>query len=402
MFPAMHLRNRFGKPVSKLFYAMILASTLAVSPASAEVQANAFISQGFIKSYDSPFLTKDSEKGSLKLNEIGLNLNWIYNSDWRFSGQLLSQTFGDIYEGEPKIDYLLADYLIFDNGLNSAGIRAGRVKTPYGLYNDSRDYPSSRPGIFLPSAIYFEGLRDFMVSTDGVNLYSTHFLSGGTLEVDAYYGEKSTSDDSLELYLLKGIDNRGDINRMRKYGLNLYFEPNALPNLHFNYSYMNAEPMIDLDPAVTSLISNARYTVGLHMLSAQYQYKNHIFSSEYLDIQTHTDIEYTFQPSDNIDTKGHAYYFQWQWLPLPSLETWIRYSYYLGNNDKRDEDNLRGYSKVSTLALRWHILPELNFTAQYDHRQGHANIPIFPDYDDNEMDKHWSVLSGQLNYHKQF
>jgi hypothetical protein len=74
------------------------------------------------------------------------------------------------------------------------GVRAGRVKLPFGLYNDSSDVDSARVPILLPQSVYPISNRDFLLAQTGVELYGRgdlgaagaldYRLYGGTIQVD--------------------------------------------------------------------------------------------------------------------------------------------------------------------------------------------------------------------------
>jgi hypothetical protein len=51
------------------------------------------------------------------------------------------------------------------------GVRAGKIKLPVGLYNETRDLDAARTGIFLPQSVYAEAYREALVATQGVALY---------------------------------------------------------------------------------------------------------------------------------------------------------------------------------------------------------------------------------------
>ncbi|MBO1928362.1 hypothetical protein J3998_12335 [Thiomicrorhabdus sp. 6S2-11] len=372
-------------------------------PATAKTYVNGFVSQGLIFSQDNTFLTENSENGSLEFHELGLNLNYIASPKLRFSGQFLSQKVGDVVSGKPKLDYLLVDYGFYNTGLNRAGIRAGRVKTPYGFYNDSRDLPSARPGIIMPEAIYYEGLRDFMVSTDGLNLYSNHELSQGSLSLDAYIGKRNTENESSERFYLGYTSDQFDVDYFKKSGININFEPSN-SNFQFNYSYLHLEPDFVLPTPIeipnqqgtTSTLTDIEFDSRIHLLSLLYALPKHAFSMEYSDISNQGEFVVDNSPT-KFSTSGEGYYAQWHWTPLYNLETWLRYSYYLGDKDG-DESNTRNYSKISTAAVRWHYSPSLNLTTQYDLREGDGLVPIHEGYDRNDRNKYWSTLLLQLNY----
>lgn len=398
-----HVKSSTLSSATKSLSFILLACVMHSGTVAANPFINGFISQGFVYSDKNAFLTDDSQQGSFQIREFGLNLNYLASPEWRLSGQVLSQKLGDTISAKPKIDYLLADYSFYNKGLNRSGLRFGRVKTPYGFYNDSRDLPSARPGALLPDAIYYEGLRDFMISTDGANLYSNHQLSIGSLSLDAYIGTRKTDSDASERFYLGQTIDQIEINNFEKYGVNASFEP-MLSNFQFNYSYLHIHPEANLLNPIAfpntdsgfGILSDIDYKSDIHLFSIRYQLPKHTFTVEYSDIGN--TISTVIDDQTNTSKfYGEGYYAQWQWLPLNQMETWLRYSYYLGNKDN-GEASLRGYSKVASAALRWHFSPDLTLTAQYDLREGDALIPVHERYELSNRNKHWSVFLAQINY----
>src|SRR6185295_17265419 len=90
-----------------------------------------------------------------------------------------------------KFDWFYLDYRWRD----WLGIRAGRVKVPFGLYNESSDVDAARVPILLPQGTYPTQNRDFLLAQTGVELYGFvpagdagafgYRLYGGTIVFDA-------------------------------------------------------------------------------------------------------------------------------------------------------------------------------------------------------------------------
>ncbi|MFA5938337.1 MAG: hypothetical protein WC809_03185 [Sinimarinibacterium sp.] len=162
-----------------------LFATLCLADAHAEefqYQVHGFASQAFAKSWGNNYVG-ESLDGSLDFYELGLNAT-AGGGPITVSGQVLYRRFGEIDREGARLDFAFADYRFLSGVDANAGIRLGRVKNPYGFYNDSRDIVFTRPGILLPSSVYFEGsgVRSLLFSSDGGQLYGgwnvqDHYLS---------------------------------------------------------------------------------------------------------------------------------------------------------------------------------------------------------------------------------
>ena len=62
---------------------------------------------------------------------------------------------------------------------SSLGVVAGRIKNSLGLYNDTRDVAFTRPGVFVPQQIYFDSVRNLLLSADGLQLYARRSTDAG-------------------------------------------------------------------------------------------------------------------------------------------------------------------------------------------------------------------------------
>ncbi len=80
-------------------------------------------------------------------------------------------------------------------------VRLGRIKTPLGLCNETRDVPFTRPSIFLPQAIYFDKVRNMLLSTDGIMVYGDLYSGHGDLSF-TLSGGQPVVDENVEWTLL--------------------------------------------------------------------------------------------------------------------------------------------------------------------------------------------------------
>ncbi|MCP4901786.1 MAG: hypothetical protein GY906_32890 [bacterium] len=76
-----------------------------------------------------------STERSFLLTNGGFNISPDLADDFRVGIQLYARRIGELGQGKIDIDWAFADYRIKPY----VGIRAGKVKTPLGLYNDSQD-----------------------------------------------------------------------------------------------------------------------------------------------------------------------------------------------------------------------------------------------------------------------
>lgn len=196
-------------------FSLMLLSLLNVRPLLA-VESNAggrplevhgFLSQGWIKSDRNNFYAHTAD-GTFQFNEFGINFATELTDRLRTGLQLLSRDLGDIGNNAVEVDWAYGDYRWKD----WLGLRAGKMKAPYGFYNETRDVDMLRTSIFLPPSIYNERWRDAYQSSVGYSLYGNLNLHAfGSLNYQFQSGEMNLApgggmaraiEDSAEMEML--------------------------------------------------------------------------------------------------------------------------------------------------------------------------------------------------------
>ena len=151
---------------------------------SKNIDVHGFISQGYLQS-DGNNVFADTEEGTFQFNEVGLNFSTDLTDRLRAGLQLFSRDLGDLSNNEFELDWAYGDYRWRD----WLGFRAGKIKIPYGLYNETRDIDLLRTSIFLSSSIYYEGERDLVNAFQGIVLYGDiAFNQFGNLSYQLQWG----------------------------------------------------------------------------------------------------------------------------------------------------------------------------------------------------------------------
>lgn len=154
------------------------------------VQVHAFVSQGYIKTTDNNYLAKSEGRGSTEFAEAGINVTKAIGDRLRLGVQLFTRDLGPIGNYDAKFDWFYLDYRLADY----LGFRAGRVKIPFGLYNEISDIDAARVTILMPQSVYGTRNRDYLLAQTGAELYGylpvgaagalDYRLYGGTIYVD--------------------------------------------------------------------------------------------------------------------------------------------------------------------------------------------------------------------------
>jgi hypothetical protein len=142
------------------------------------------VSQGYLKSTDYNYLaaTKD---GTFQFNEVLINASAKVSPKLRVGAQLMSRNLGQAGNEDFALDWAFADYRVRDQ----IGLRIGKIKTPHGLYNTTRDVDMVRNSILLPQVVYTEVMRDVMNGFEGASIYGSLSLADNfSLSYEGFYG----------------------------------------------------------------------------------------------------------------------------------------------------------------------------------------------------------------------
>ena len=360
-----------------------------------DLQIHGFFSQGYVNTSDNNFYG-DSEDGSFDFRDIGLNASLRLGPRWLVSAQLLSRTAGEMDDGNVNLDYGLVDFTAYSDERLRFGVIAGRFKNPLGLYNDTRDVPFTRPSVFLPQSIYWDKIRNIMLSNDGGQLYGELFhdrhslslrLGAGYLPVDEnlewaylgndWQGELKNDDPSIVGRVLYELDS-GRL-RLALSHITTTMVFHAAPGDPFD------EGSVDVDYSIASF---------------QYNAERWGLTAEYMREPLHWHgLGFPIRNDDNI---ADGYYLQGTYRPFEDWELLLRYdAAFLDQNDRDGtgqsaETGLPAhlfYSKTWSFGITWNIREYMMLRAQYDIVDGTAFLSNRENPNPFDTERNWDMLS---------
>lgn len=166
----------------------LLFSTVSLAAQDLDnLQIHGFATQGFLFSSHNNYLTMNSSSGSLQWTEGAISLTDPVSDSLRVGMQLHMYQMGQIGGPNVLVDWASGDYKFNDR----LGFRAGKVKLPMGLFNESQDVDSLFLWILLPQCNYPVDNRDFDLALLGGLVYGGASLPsrGGRLLYRGYVGE---------------------------------------------------------------------------------------------------------------------------------------------------------------------------------------------------------------------
>ncbi|HEY0706919.1 MAG TPA: hypothetical protein VGG33_08985, partial [Polyangia bacterium] len=268
------------------------SAELAEVPSSSALlsfDVHGFGAQGFLLSTGNEYLVPDSKRGSFQMSEVGLNLSKNLTERLRFGVQFFAQNFGNSGSYTPQIDWFTLDCRWKD----WFGLRAGRLKIPYGLFNEAHDIDAGRLPILLPQSLYPQQGRSFLFAQTGAEVYGILRAAGaGALEYRLFAG---TIFIDPKVVIPPGSPIQLHFNVPFVFGGRLHWET-PLRGLRLGASLwkLRLDTTAFLPMGVTAGIENNSWS---WIASAEYEYRALALSAEYARGYTKQE---TIIPGNNV------------------------------------------------------------------------------------------------------
>ena len=381
------------------WFGLLCISALAHAGSDAQYQIHGFAAQGLAWS-DGNNAYGESTDGSLKYYELGLNGRWSA-SDWlSLSAQGLARRAGASDDGHARLDFAFLDLQPIRQLDWQAGARLGRVKNPHGFYNETRDVAFTRPSIALPNSIYADGqgLRGYMFSVAGAQLYSQHthgeHFSSVLVNLAPDY-EVDEQDDRALLGRFARFSDAGDFqvrDFLRAQLLNEWFSGRWRTAL----SYFSGQ--LDFDSRNGKF--RAEQQINLGIVSVGYRAQRFAVTAEYQ--RTWTDILFV-SSNTRIDTQvvSDGAYIQADWLIDPRWTAFIRADSRFNDAKDRDgrgsNDRYRQFAHDLVLGGHWQPSRHWGVWGEVHQTYGTANVPQ-QDNEGRTLDPHWTLVLLMAGY----
>lgn len=371
-----------------------------------DLQIHGFVTQAYILTSDNNFFGNSHKDGSFGLTEAGLNASVRPLPKLQLSAQVLSRRAGEGNTGMPRLDYGFLDYRLYSHEANQFGIRIGRIKNPFGFYNETRDVAFTRPSILLPQSIYFDRTRNFGLSSDSVQLYSdAAIFNWGTLSTQFGVALPILNNKDTESSLLGGV-RPGYLGREVSYIGRGIFETNdkrlrlGVSGIWLNTTY---------NPhGANDLLGPGSLEFTPVFFSAQYNTERWTLTSEYA-IRPFKYNDNFNGPLKGLHFVGESYYFQGEYRFTPKLEGVLRYdALFTDRSDRSGSDwavlNSRPglehsrFARDITVGMRWNVTPEFMLRAEYHHVSGTAWLSRLDNPNPGDTVKNWDLLAIQASY----
>ncbi len=395
-----------GTLLATIVLLLAVSSALADSSTKAlvdQLQLHGFASQAAINTTANRFYG-DSPDTSFDFTEIGLTASWRLNPRLLLAGQVLSRRAGNMSDGWPKVDFALADIRLTSSDSYRLGLRIGRIKNRLGLYNETRDVPFTHPGIFLPQVVYFDKVRNLILSTDGILLYADLYQPFGLFSASLATGSP-VIDKNVESAFMFG-DLNGDLESDDNSWLASLWYHSQDERLKLGWSGAAISLEFNPDPGPLP-IGTGTVDAFYWIASAQYNTERWSFTAEYMSEPVRWRDFGPIRPDRDATVEG--YYGQITHRPLPKWELMLRYEEGFADRADRDgrilEQQTFGLiprqatsSRILSLGLRWDISRQWMLRAEYQRHIGNFILSEIENPDFRSFDKHWELFAVQAAF----
>ena len=288
--------------------AFIFASSVALGlPAHADDwltqnHFEAFLSQSFVHSSDHNFLSQSDDAASVDLWEAGALYSTKLYKDLGFSGQILGRKVSEASGNDVRVDYaFLSQALYSDKDIQLIG-RLGRIRSSYGFYNETRDIPHTRTGIFMPQSIYYDRTRNSFYSADGIEFFVSKGFDEKQLSFQVFLSKPVIDDEEIkEASQLSPSNLKGDKSLLAKLAYGSEFEGWRAALTYYRPEYtIDVNPTLAFSPADLGFPSGPSVSVQAYGDNSAFYSETVLSSLEYNQLDWSITVEYA---RGKIDSK---------------------------------------------------------------------------------------------------
>ncbi|MET0595587.1 MAG: hypothetical protein ABW133_23010, partial [Polyangiaceae bacterium] len=316
----------------------------------------------------------------------GINFSKALTDRLRVGLQLFARDLGAVGNYVPRLDWFNLDYRFAD----WLGIRAGRLKTPFGLYNEVNDVDSARVPVLLPQSVYPILNRDILLAQTGVEVYGylpirpagafEYRLYGGTLYLDPPVAKPPLALKNFQIpYVVGGrVMWEAPLEGLRLGG--------SLQALRFDTTYtLPAAP-----PAPPAEVKSG-IPFLLWLGSFEYAAHDFLFAAEYG--RWKADVELTLAGMTQSETVvNERYYVMGAYRVAPWFFPGVYYSHLVENVDKpMTRDN---FQDDLALTLRFDLTS--NWLLKLEGHYMHGTLDLSSDLNGgtpkNQLERDWAAF----------
>ncbi len=370
---------------------------------------------GYIDTSEFNYITDDSEEGTFQFSEMFLNVSKPINDEFHVGLGLSSNNLGSLGNHQTGLSWAVGDYHYKDY----LGFRFGRMKSPLGLYNETREMDMFRTSVLLPSGVYHEGLRDLFSSIDGTGIYGNVRLKNlGSLDYQVCFGTNDVDSEytTARLYQSRITNSSPAITDLevhhfydenRLFLVDLKWETPLygiiLGYSHYDYGTFEARSTITMNLAgnisdMDAVIWGEDMFIGIY--SARFSNGTFLLEGEYLEIEFDNIIQAdllgtgTMVDLGKIKVEIEGWYVNSTYRFTELFELGTYHTQYFPTKDQ--ENTI--YMKDTCVSLRFDINMFLIFKLEYHDLKGTAYV-LSSDNPGKVMgEDSWRMIAAKFNF----
>ena len=381
--------------IPRLAGLLLIAASL---PSTAYFEVHGFGAQAFLLSEGNEYYG-DSTDGSFDFYEAAVNAATGIGA-LHASAQVLIRDAGHGDDGKPRLDYALLDWQALQNERYLGGIRIGRVKNPFGLFNDTRDVVFARPSVLLPQSVYFDGtgLRGLFFSSNGGQLYGSY--SSGAHELSLVAGaaiDRELDQDEKRAFIGNGpLPDDVNLRNLRFVQLSDRWDGGRVVAA---FSHLNARLELNPQPPYPVVFEG---NFDLYVASLRLNGERFSLTSEYLL----TTIDGYASNTGRLNTESDGAYLQFDYRLTPAWRLFTRWdSRFSDIHDRDGRQTASGgrrylrFAHDATLGGGWTPDEHWGVWAEVHRIYGTLTVPALDNsVPSAERDPRWTLFVMMLGY----
>lgn len=393
-----------------LLLSLIMGKKSSLAFEIGEIKIHGYLSQGYLKTDHNNFMA-ETEDGTFQFNEFGLNFTTRLTDDLTAGLQFFGRDMGEVGNDEVRVDWAYLDYRWRD----WAGVRIGKTKLAYGLYNEIQELDMLRTSVILPQSVYVEVFRDSMAAITGIEFYGnfqaadfgsfSYNLNIGILPFKAGDGVSQAIDNFTAKFKFKV--GTLDSDYATSYGITW---DTPLDGLRFRYSWLDIHGLSSTGSAYFPLPDGSAITsyeleyqlVRFNVLSCEFTSKDLTLAAEYMEMDLFDKIN--FGPVIAYEnTPYQGWYVSASYRLVPFFSIGLSYSEFFNNTNDKDGDlqvavgkkDYQTWQKTYTLSTRFDLNKNLILKLEASYNDGFGAVQ--PVYNDPEkLEPYWWLFAAKV------
>ncbi len=362
---------------------------------SEKLSWEAFVSQTLIYTSDHNFLSQSDDRLSADMWEAGALFSAKLTPKLNFSAQLLARKISESSDEDIRLDYAFFSYPWYQSGRSTFGLRLGRIRSSYGLYNETRDMPHTRTGIVMPQSLYFDKTRNSFFSADGIELYAFHDFDENRLSYQLFLSRPFADLQEARETLLPVTGLKGEHSVLAKISFGRDVE-----GAKVSLTYYRPQYEFDISPALLqsdgklyseSLVGSFEYNQYNWRLSAEYIYlKNKVLGV----LPGASPLSPFFEKAGYAD----GWYSQFLWRFTEQWEAYTRFDYSKARHSSSSGYSSRSnyYSYDTTIGLSFRL--DRHWLGRIEAHYVEGSFNLLTRDNTGPRNTYWNAVLMQLAY----